>query len=78
MCFMLFTTTRNSSPPSRAIVSCARPHAFSRSATLFQKEITHRVPERVVNVLEPVEVEKKKKKRANFAVVAASMGERLR
>jgi len=41
----------------------------------FQKEITHRVPERVVDVLEPVEVEKKK---SNFAVVAASMGERLR
>ena len=47
----------NSSPPRRASTSVSRSEDFSRRRGLLQQRIAGRMPERVVDVLELVEVE---------------------
>ena len=51
----------NSSSPKRATVSLARRAACSRSATDSQELVAGAVPERVVDVLEPVEIEEQQR-----------------
>ena len=47
----------NSSPPTREIVSVSRTQPRSRPATARKQLVADRVPERIVDVLEVVEVE---------------------
>ena len=54
---MSWSRTANSSPPNRAARSVWRSPARSRSPILRQEPITGEVAERVVDELEPVEVE---------------------
>ena len=49
--------TANSSPPSRAATSPARSSATIRGCELGEHDVAHGVPEPVVHLLEPVEVE---------------------
>ena len=50
-------STPNSSPPSRATVSLSRRAPLQRSAERLEQEVAALVPERVVHVLEAVEVD---------------------
>ena len=50
-------STANSSPPSRATESPARSVVLKRSRDLTQQQVSVLVTERVVDVLEPVEVD---------------------
>ena len=50
-------TTANSSPPSRAQVSISRMHAVIRLATAIEQIVAGEVAERIVDVLEVVEID---------------------
>ena len=68
------TSTTNSSPPRRAIVSASRSVAESRAATDSQEPVAGFVPERVVHLLEAVEVDEQ---RRALDVAPAGPGEHL-
>ena len=64
----------NSSPPRRAAVSFVAADAVSRSATAVQQQVADRMAERVVDVLEAVEIEKQ---HGELAAPAVRPGDRL-
>ena len=64
----------NSSPPRRAAVSSSRRQFVSRSATAGQQQVADRVAERVVDVLEAVEIEEQ---HGELAAPAVRAGDRL-
>ena len=66
--------TMNSSPPRRATVSSSRRDAVRRAETRSQQHVADRVSERVVDVLEAVEIEEQHRK---LAAAPMRAGDRL-
>ncbi len=64
----------NSSPPRRATVSSSRRQAVSRCGDRRQQQVADRVAERVVDVLEAIEVEEQ---HGELAAPAVGAGDRL-
>ena len=69
------TTTMNSSPPSRASRSDLAQRGGERGADALQELVADPVPERVVDVLEPVEVDEQ---HADATAAALRLRDRLR
>ena len=68
------SSTTNSSPPCRLTVSEARTHSTRRSRDRLQQPVADRVPERVVDVLEAVEVQEQHR---DLVLVARGQRDRL-